>query len=453
MNKDIFRAYDIRGVFNDSLTKETAYLIGRAFGTKIKSMNQDRTVVGYDNRESSITIFEELTKGIMEAGVTVYSIGLCTTPMLYFSFLNLNVKSGIMITASHNPKEYNGFKMSFNGLFNAHGHEIQEFRDFILKGEFSTGNGGFITCDIKTKYVDYLLSEIKIDRPLKIVFDAGNGSTTCIIKDILDRLEIDYVPLFFDSDSNFPNHHPDPSVASNLADLRAKVLEVNADAGFAFDGDGDRIGMVDEIGNIIEPDKIMIIAVRDILKSLSDKRILFDVKCTTALRDEIVKLGGIPIESRTGNSYLLAAMVKEKYMLAGEFSGHIFFNDKFSGFDDAIYVALRMIEILSKKDVRCSELLNGINKFYNTDEMKIRVTDKNKFVIVEKFIELAKSRKLLVETLDGCKIITESGFVLVRASNTGPDLSLRIEDKSFDELDRLKDYWLSEITSIIETTK
>lgn len=253
-----------------------------------------------------------------------------------------------------------------------------------------------------------------------------------------------------ESDSTFPNHHPDPSVASNLADLRAKVLEVHADAGFAFDGDGDRIGMVDELGNIIEADKIMIIAVRDILEKTTDKRILFDVKCTSALSEEIVKLGGVPVESRTGNSYLRAAIVKEKYPLAGEFSGHIFFNDRFSGFDDAIYVALRMIEIISNSNSKCSALLNGISKYHTTEEIKIKVTDQNKFKIIDDLVALAKEKKLESQTLDGLKIISETGFILIRASNTGPDLSIRIEDKEISNLHILKSYWIDEIGKILK---
>lgn len=282
-------------------------------------------MVGFDNRSSSPILFEGLKNGIIDTGIDVYNIGLCTTPMLYFSYEKLEVNSGIMITASHNPKEYNGYKISFNGLYNAHGSEIEDFRNFIESNEFENGSGKLIEYNIKEEYINYLLSSIKLNKKLKIVFDAGNGSTACVIEDILKKSNIDYIPLFFESDATFPNHHPDPSVHKNLKQLQEKVLSEKADAGFAFDGDGDRIGMVDNLGNILEADKIMIIAVRDILTKIEDKRILFDVKCTTALKEEIIKLGGIPTEYRTGNSYLRGKLVNENFPLAGEFSGHNFF--------------------------------------------------------------------------------------------------------------------------------
>lgn len=452
MEQAIFRAYDIRGCYPEQINEDFAYLLGKGFGSIIKQANQTFTVVGYDNRASSIPIFQALSRGINDAGVDVINLGLVTTPMYYFAWHELQAKSGIMITASHNPANYNGFKFSFNGIYNAHGEEITNFYHFLQKQNFTSGKGVTSNFDIKPAYLNFLAKDLNLNnQPLKFVFDAGNGTTATIIKDVLERLKINYVPLFFQSDPTFPNHHPDPSVHNNLKTLQATVIKEQATAGFAFDGDGDRIGMVDEKGDIIEADKIMIIAIRDIMNKITDKRILFDVKCSKALGDEIKKLGGKPVLSRTGNSYLRAKIANDNILFGGEYSGHIFFNDRFPGYDDAIYVALRLIEILSKSEQKPSVLLENINHYYATDEIKITAPDNIKFEVIKQITNKARTHDTPQEviTIDGCKIIYQDGFALIRASNTGPNITLRFEATTQEKLLELQDFWTEETKNLV----
>lgn len=453
MNKNIFRAYDIRGIYNSELFDNDAYKLGRAIGTILKRRGDSKTVVGYDNRASSVDLLNNLVRGLNESGVDVFNIGFCTTPMLYFSWNFLNINSGIMITASHNPKEYNGFKISLNGRYSIAGEAIQDLRLFTENSSFEIGSGICENIDIKNNYIDYLVKNISIKNRIKVVFDVGNGSVSSIINDVLNKLNIEVVPLFFDSDPNFPNHHPDPSVTENLKHLQDKVIKTNSICGFAFDGDGDRIGMVDELGNIIEADKIMIILTKYISSTLDDKRVLYDVKCTKALEEEIIKIKGIPIESRTGNSFLRRRIVEDNIKLAGEFSGHIFINDKFSGFDDAIYVALRIIEIITSNNLKCSQLLDDVNPYFQTEEIKITVSDELKFETIDKIKKLLVSEGIYFSELDGVKITDSDGFVLIRASNTGPTLIVRIEDKNESNLKIKRNYWISKITSIVNGEK
>lgn len=435
INDHIFRGYDIRGIYEKDLTVDVAYTIGLAFGTKLKNENKTFTIIGYDNRESSPILFEALTKGINETGIDVISVGLVTTPMYYFALNHFKATSGIMITASHNPKEYNGFKITFNGIYNAYGEYIQQFKEFIKQKQFTTGNGNLIHKNIETDYINYITSSINLgpNKP-KVVIDCGNGTASIIVKKIFDKLNIDYIPLYCDSNPDYPNHHPDPSVEENLKDLKETVVKTNSHIGLAFDGDGDRMGLVDENGKMIPCDHFMIIVIRDILHKLPDKRILFDVKCSKALEDEIIKLGGIPICYRTGNSYMRAKVYEDNILFGGELSGHVFFNDKFYGFDDGIYAALRMIEILSHTDKKVSELLENINIYYATNELKIETPDDVKFKKVEQVKEYCLNKGYNILTIDGCKVLFDDGFALIRASNTGPNITTRYEAKSKERL-------------------
>ena len=425
------------------INENVAYKIGQAFGTIIKKNNQKFTIVGYDNRKSSPNLFKYLSKGIIDTGVDVINVGVCTTPMCYFAWHHFKAKSGITITASHNPKEYNGFKFSLNGIYNTHDEEIQMFKDVVKSNEFEKGEGRIIEKDIKKDYVDFLFKNLNFGKKkLKIVFDAANGTASVIIKDVLKRLNVESIPIFCESDSDFPNHHPDPSVHKNLKDLIKTVLREKADAGFAFDGDGDRIGLIDEKGNIIEPDKIMIIAIRSIIDQLEDKRFIFDIKSSKALEDEIIKLKGIPILSRTGSSYLRSAIATKNIKFGGEYAGHIYFNDRFYGYDDAIYVALRLIEILSYTEKKCSQLLDGINHYYSTPEMKMSVPDNEKFHLIKKITSFAETLPYKIITIDGCKVIYDDGFALIRVSNTGPNLTFRFEATNQKKLKEIEKFWL-----------
>lgn len=450
MNDTIFRAYDIRGVYGVDFDDLFAYELGQAFGSKLHQMNQTKTIVGYDNRMSSIPLYHALINGILSTGIDVISIGMVTTPMYYFSWYFFELQSGIMITASHNPKEYNGFKMSLNGIHNAYGEDIQNFKEFMKQKDFIHGKGKLREEDIKDRYVSFLLEQITLGpRKLKIVADAGNGAASLVIHNVLSRLNIDVISLYTDSDPNYPHHHPDPSVMENLKDLSEMVIKEKADIGFAYDGDADRIGLVDDTGKPINIDQFMIIMIRDLLPKLEDKRILYDVKCSKALEDEIVTLGGIPVLSRTGNSYLRAKIAQDNIKFGGELSGHVFFNDKFPGYDDGIYASLRMMEVLSNTSKKVSELLQGISTYINTPELKIVVREDNKFELVEKVKEYAISKGYHYSDVDGCKILFDDGFVLIRASNTGPYLTTRFEAKNQERLDELQEEFNNVIKSLI----
>lgn len=439
INKLMFREYDIRGIYNEDIDEEVSYLIGRAFGSNLKRMGKTETLVGYDNRISSPVIEENLIKGITESGVNVVRLGLVTTPMYYYGWDLLNIKCGVMITASHNPKEYNGFKFSYNGIHNAYGKDVYDLYDTIINKYFTSGNGTVTDKDIKKEYLKLIWENINLgNRKLKVVYDCGNGTTSIVAKDVFNNPNIEFIPIFADSNPEFPNHHPDPCVEENLRDLKKKVLETQADVGIAFDGDGDRVGVVDENGNMIDIDKYMIIIWRDIYNKVENKKGLFDIKCSKVLEDELIKLGIEPVCYRSGNSYTKAMSVEGDFPFSGEYSGHVFFRDKFPGYDDGIYAGLRLIEILSKTDKSVSELLEGINIYYSTKELKMKVNDEIKFDIVNKVKEYCISKNYKLLTIDGVKVLFEDGSAVVRASNTGPNITMRYEAKTKERLNEIE---------------
>ena len=439
VNKLMFREYDIRGIYNEDIDEEVSYLIGRAFGSNLKRMGKTETLVGYDNRISSPIIEENLVKGITESGVNVVRLGLVTTPMYYYGWDLLNIKCGVMITASHNPKEYNGFKFSYNGIHNAYGKDVYNLYDTIINKNFTSGNGTITNKDIKSEYIKLLWENIELgNRKLKVVYDCGNGTTSIVAKEVFNNPNIEFIPIFADSNPEFPNHHPDPCVEENLAYLKKKVLETHADVGIAFDGDGDRVGVVDEKGNMVEIDKYMIIIWRDIYNKVKNKKCLFDIKCSKALEDELIKLGVEPVCYRSGNSYTKAMSVEGNFPFSGEYSGHVFFRDKFPGYDDGIYAGLRLIEILSKTNKTVSELLLGINTYYSTKELKMKVNDEIKFDIINKVKEYCLSKNYKILTLDGVKALFDDGSAVVRASNTGPNITMRYEAKTNERLNEIE---------------
>ena len=438
--KEIFREYDIRGVYDTDMNDETAYYIGRAYGTKLHEYNKDKTVLAYDNRLSSPSLAKSMIKGLVDSGIEVLNLGLATTPMCYFAANYLKTDASMMITASHNPKEYNGFKFSYNGIHNAYGDSVREIYDIIQSGKFYDGVGSVKDVDITDAYIHLILDKLELgERKIKVVYDPGNG-TTCIVADkIFEKMNIEAIPICNISDGNFPCHHPDPCVYANLAMLRDKVLEVHADFGIGYDGDGDRVGFVDELGNMIETDKFMIIMWRYLYDKVTNKKGLFDVKCTKALEDELIKLGIEPYEYRTGGgSYLKAESARGNYPFGGELSGHVYFRDKFPGYDDGIYAGMRLIELLSHTDKKVSELLVGINKYYSTEEIKVKVDDNKKFMVVDKIIEYAKDKGYNTVTIDGCKAKFDDGFALVRVSNTGPNITMRFEATTEKRLEELQ---------------
>ena len=451
LEKSIFREYDIRGIYNEEMDEETAYHIGRAYGTKLREFGKDKTVLAHDNRLSSPILAENMIKGLIDSGIEVLNLGLATTPMCYFAANYFKTDASMMITASHNPKEYNGFKFSYNGVHNAYGDSVREIYSIIESGEYYTGKGSVKNVDITEPYIHLILDKLDLgDRKIKVVYDPGNGTTSIIADKIFERMNnVEAIPICNVSDGNFPSHHPDPCVYANLQMLRDKVLEVHADFGIGYDGDGDRVGFVDEKGNMIETDKYMIIMWRYLCDKVSKKEGLFDVKCTKALEDELIKLGVKPVEYRTGNSYTRAASAEGDYPLSGELSGHVYFRDKFPGYDDGIYAGMRLIELLSHTDKLASQLLDGINKYYSTEEIKVKVEDTKKFDIIEKIKDYSRSKGYDLVTLDGAKSKFPDGFALVRASNTGPNITMRFEAKTEERLKELQEEFTNELNKYI----
>ncbi len=451
LNKLMFREYDIRGIWEEDINEEISYHIGRAFATMMIKQNKYEMIVGYDNRLSSPVIEKNLVKGLIDGGVNVTRLGLVTTPMYYYAWDKLDIHAGIMVTASHNPKEYNGFKMSYNGIHNIFGKEVMRLYDLIKDGVYSKGKGTIKYASIKEDYVKMINSYINMGkRKLKVVYDCGNGTTSVVANDVfLSTENIQYIPLFSDSDGTFPNHHPDPAVEDNLKLLKEKVLEVGADVGIAFDGDGDRVGIIDNLGNFLPIDKFMVIIWRDIYDKVEKKEGFFDVKCSSVVKDELIKLGIKPIETRTGNSYTKKISAENNYPFGGEMSGHLYFRDRFIGNDDGIYAGLRLVEILSKTDKNIAHLLEGINKYYSTDENKIMVEDSKKDEIVEKVEEYCKSKDYNYTSIDGIKVLYSDGFALIRKSNTTPCITTRYEAKTKERLDII----VEEFSSLLDKLK
>ena len=448
INPSIFREYDIRGVYEKDLNEDLAYTLGKSYGSYIRKYNSSKVLVGHDNRLSSPVLSNALIQGILDSGIDVVDLGLVTTPMYYYGRKILNIPTGIMVTASHNPKDDNGFKISFEEFGNAYGEYIYDFRDFTLEGNYLDGKGILETHDIKEEYVKLLKNSISFDPcKVKVVVDCGNGTGSIIIKDIMDAIGITYYPLYCESDGTFPNHPSDPAVTANMIDLSNKVVELGYDFGIGIDGDADRVGIVDEKGNIIKADLFMLIIYRNIVDKMKNKKALFDVKCSKTLIDELEKLGIEPVLNRTGNSYCNKMMQAGDFDFGGEYSGHVFFRDKFPGFDDGIYAGLRMIEIIANTDKSVSEHLKNINKYYSTEELKFKSTDENKFKVIEKIKEYSNSKNYKYNDIDGVRVEFPDGWALVRASNTGPNITARFEANTEGRLDQIKTEFLKQLAN------
>ena len=446
INKEIFRGYDIRAIYGTQLTEDTAYTIGLAFGTYVQNKGFKNCVVGHDARESSDSLTNALLTGILETGLNVSYIGLVTTPMYYFAQKNLNIEPGIMVTASHNPREYNGFKMAFDSFGNACGKMIQDFRIFTESLDFIKGNGIITEIDIKNDYLNLVKNSIDLGkRKIKVVVDAANATGSIIAPSVMEMFKdkIEFIPLYMDLDPTFPNHHPDPCVEKNNEMLKKKVKENNADLGIGLDGDADRVGIIDENGNMIYIDLLSIIIWRDIFNKVNNKSALFDVKCSKSLQDELIKLGIKPVCYRTGNSYMKAKMKNDNFDFGAEYSGHVFFNDKWPNIDDGLYAGLRIIEILSKTKKSLSNHLDGINKYCATPEIKIKTTDSEKFKQVDKVLKYCAEKGYDVNDIDGARVTFNDGWALVRASNTGPDITVRFEATNNNRLEEIKEEFMS----------
>jgi phosphomannomutase/phosphoglucomutase len=441
VNPEIFREYDIRGIVDKDLTDEEVVLIGKGFGTYLRSENRSRVSVGRDCRLSSEHYRDLVIEGLLAAGCDVVDIGVCPTPVFYFSIRQLKREGGIMVTASHNPPEYNGFKLcrGYDTLF---GEQIQKLRQIIEHGNFAEGHGSTETADVIAPYKEFLVDNVKLDKPLRVGIDAGNGTAGVVAVPIIRNLGCEVFDLYCDMDGNFPNHEPDPTVLKNMQDLIKLVREKGLDIGIGFDGDGDRIGVIDEKGDIIWGDQLMIMYTRDILSRKPGATFISEVKCSQTLYDDIERHGGRAIMWKTGHSLIKQQMKEVKAELAGEMSGHMFFADRYFGYDDAVYASCRLLEILAATGKTITQLLSDVPKTYTTPEIRVPCPDDRKFQVVQDVTEYFRQRYDIID-IDGVRILLEDGWGLVRASNTQPVLVLRFE--------ALSQTRLSEIQSMVES--
>jgi phosphomannomutase / phosphoglucomutase len=438
LNPEMFREYDIRGLVEKELDREKMVLLGKAFGTMVRRKQRKSVAVGCDNRASSEEFKQGFIEGLKDSGCEVTDIGLSTSPLLYYAVVKGNFDAGANITASHNPKEFNGLKLTWENAKPFFGEEIMQLHSLAEKGDFEKGIGKACEKSFLQDYKKMLLEKISLSKKLKVVVDCGNGTAGIVASEILKKWGCEVIELYCELDSNFPNHLPDPVKEKYMKDLIARVREEKADLGIGIDGDGDRIGIVDEQGKMIFGDKLMVLFAREVLEKNPGSKILFEVKCSQALYDEIVRLGGKPIIWKTGHSLIKSKMREENALLAGEMSGHIFFRDEFFGFDDAMYAAGRLLRILSGREKKIGELLEGLPEYYSTPEIRVECRDSEKAGVVEKAKEHFLKKHPDSITVDGIRIIFEDGWALVRQSNTQPKIILRFEAKSKQGLEQIK---------------
>ncbi len=445
LKPEIFREYDIRGVVDRDLTPASVELLGRGIGTYVRRHNKKSVILGRDCRLSSPRFARALTRGILSTGCDVQSLGTIPTPLLYFCIYQKSREAGIMITGSHNPPEYNGFKLMI-GHDTLFGAGIQDVRRIIEAQDFVTEPSGQEShYDIIPEYHSYVVSNIELKRRLKVVVDAGNGTGGSVAVPIFRELGCDVIPLYCEMDGHFPHHHPDPTLPEALEDLIKTVKEAGADLGIAYDGDSDRIGVVDNLGEIIWGDRLLILLARDILPHQPGAAVISEVKASQQLYDEINRLGGRPIMWKTGHSLIKAKIRQEKALLAGEMSGHIFFADRYFGFDDAIYASARVLEILSRSPRKLSEMLADLPETFITPEIRIYASDAVKFQIVDRTRRALAARHPIID-IDGVRATFPHGWALVRASNTQDALVLRFEAETASDLKGIK----SEVEGVIE---
>lgn len=447
MNSEIFREYDIRGHAKKDLDKKTVYAIARAFGSMVKKKKGERVCLGKDNRKSSERIGKAFTQGLLDSGLNVIDVGIVTIPALYYSIIALQAQGGVMVTGSHLAKEFNGFKLSASGnastLF---GEQIQKLKEIAEKKQFTKGKGKLEKRKILKEYLATLVERIELKKPLSVAIDCGNGASSLIAEKLLKAIGCRVKPLYCELNSEFPNHHPDPVKPKNLSDLIKTVKSKGFDLGIAFDGDADRLGVVDESGQILWGDVLLSLFARDILKRKKGAKIVFEVKCSKMVEDVVKKAGGKPIMYKTGHSLIKKKMREENASLAGEMSGHLFFADNYYGFDDALFAAARLCELVSKKTA-LSKMVSSLPKYYSTPEIRVSTTESEKWRIVKKAKEHF-SQEFNAVTVDGVRFNALNGWALIRASNTSPKLVLRMEAKSKQGLEKIKKIVRSGLNSI-----
>ncbi|NOT58089.1 MAG: phosphomannomutase/phosphoglucomutase [Deltaproteobacteria bacterium] len=433
MNPAIFREYDIRGIADQDFDTSFAHALGQAYGTYVRTQGKKRIAVGRDCRLTSDKYAEALRRGLRSTGINVVDIGTCPTPLMYFSLFHYDLDGGLQVTGSHNPADHNGFKMCI-GKFTIHGEEIQELRKLIESGRFAAGQGTEEQLPIIAPYQDFLIKQFgQLSRKINVVIDAGNSTAGPVAPRIFQAMGCQLTALFCDLDGRFPNHHPDPTIPENLTQLIATVKETGAEIGVAYDGDADRVGLVDRHGRIVWGDEMMVLFARDILRHHPGATIVSEVKCSQRLFDDVAKQGGNPIMWKVGHSLLKAKMRETGAKLGGEMSGHIFFADRYFGYDDAIYASCRMLEILATSGKELTELLADLPPSFTTPEIRVDCSDDQKFHIAEKVRDHFRGKYEIVD-VDGVRVKFPDGWGLVRASNTQPVLVLRFEAKTQAQL-------------------
>lgn len=447
VSADIFRAYDIRGIVGENLTSEVVEIIGRAIGSEAQQRALDTLCVGYDGRHSSPELASALARGILATGCNVIEIGAVPTPVLYFATHQLDTGSGVMVTGSHNPANYNGLKMMLGGE-TLSGDAIQKLLQRIQSGDFASGQGTLSQEDVRRAYLDRIVGDIAVAAPLKVVLDAGNGIAGELGPILIEELGCDVVPLYCDVDGSFPNHHPDPGKPANLADLINRVQSEGADLGLAFDGDGDRLGVVTNSGKIIWPDRLLMLFARDVVSRNPGADVLYDVKCSRRLAGVINEAGGRPIMWKTGHSLMKAKMKETGALLAGEMSGHVFFKERWYGFDDGLYSAARLLEILGVEDRQSDEVFADFPEDLSTPELNVEVSESSKFRLVEQLSAEGEFGEGSVSTIDGIRVDYPDGWGLCRASNTTPVLVLRFEAEDEGALERIKSVFRDQLHKI-----
>lgn len=447
--ESIFKAYDIRGIVDDTLTVESVELIGKAYGSEALAQSQKTVVIAHDGRLSSPKISAALSRGLRSTGCDVIDIGMVPTPVLYFATHLLETGSGIMITGSHNPPQYNGLKMvmATNTLY---GETIQELLQRIKTSDFVSGDGSYKIEDVREQYLDEICSDVKLAKPLKIAVDSGNGVAGELAPELFKRMGCEVIELFSEIDGTFPNHHPDPSKLENLVDLEKAVETHQVDLGLAFDGDGDRVGILDNKKKVIWPDRQMMLYAEDVLSRNPGAQIIYDIKSSNHLDSEIKRLGGDALMWKTGHSFIKAKMKETGALLAGEMSGHIFFKERWYGFDDGLYSAARMLEILSKKDQAADVIFSALPDSCNTPEIQIQFEEGEHYKFMDKLKLVADFGDADISTIDGMRVNYDFGWGLIRPSNTTPCLVLRFEADNEAGLNKVQEKFRQQILRVDE---
>jgi phosphomannomutase/phosphoglucomutase len=446
LNPEIFREYDIRGTVGTDLTDGSVALIAGAIGSYLRGHGAKRVSLASDNRLSSEGFRRILADRLAGSGLDVVDCGMVPTPVFYFTLFQYDVQGGVMITGSHNPPEFNGFKVA-SGKATVYGEEIQKIKQIASEGRMVEGKGRVETSDPRAAYIKTVLGQIKVERPVRVAVDCGNGTAGFVVKDLLAGAGLDCQYLFCEPDGRFPNHHPDPTVPRYLESLIGAVRDGKLEAGIAYDGDADRIGVIDETGDIIWGDRLLVIFARDIIAARPGAKVVFEVKCSQALSEAIEKAGGIPIMWKTGHSLIKGKMKEEGALLGGEMSGHIFFNDRYYGYDDAIYASLRLIEIMSRSGATLSSLLADVPRYFTTPEIRVACPDRIKFKVVEDLKRVLEPGHKVIE-IDGIRVVFPDGWGLVRASNTQPVLVLRFEAKTEARLEEIRRQIVSQLVAV-----